>query len=75
MSFAKNQQLMIPSMVVLDEDLNPIDLIPQYHEPEMIAAILTFYASNSFKTTPWQNFYTSYAEERAKKRLSAGAKK
>lgn len=75
MSFAKNQQLMIPSMVVLDEDLNPIDLIPQYHEPEMIAAILTFYASNSFKTTPWQSFYTSYAEERAKKRLSAGAKK
>lgn len=75
MSFARNQQLMLPSLVVLDEDLNPIDIIPQYHEPEMIAAILSFYSSNSFKSMPWQDFYNKYAAERAELRLKGTSKK
>lgn len=70
MSFAKNQQLMIPSLIVLDEELNPVDNIPQYHEPEMVSAILSFYASNSYKTTPWQTYYSNYSAEISKKRLS-----
>lgn len=75
MSFARNQQLMIPSIVVFDESLNPIDIIPQYHEPEMLAAILSFYASDSYKSTPWQDFYSKYMAERTKMKGLSGAKK
>ncbi len=75
MSFARNQQLMIPSMVILDEELNPVDVIPQYHEPEMVGAIFSFYASNSYKSMPWQEYYSRYSAERAKKRLLPGGKR
>jgi thioredoxin-related protein len=61
--------------VLFDEELNPIDIIPQYHEPEMIGAILQFYSSNSYKSTPWQDFYNKYAAERSKQRLISSGKR
>lgn len=44
-----NNRLTLPSLCVLDEDLNLIDVLNSYQSPEHLKPILAYFASNSYK--------------------------
>jgi thioredoxin-related protein len=44
-----NNRLTLPSLCVLDEELNLIDVLNFYQSPEKLKPILTYFASNSYK--------------------------
>jgi len=44
-----NNRLTLPTLCVLDEDLNLIDILNSYQSPERLKPILTYFASNSYK--------------------------
>ncbi len=52
----------IPSVVILDEQMNYIDAIPGYQSPKLLNEISHFYGDDIYKTKPWQEFYKE-AEE------------
>jgi thioredoxin-related protein len=67
MNLVKNN-LALPSTVVIDEKLLPVDIIPQYLSPLTLDPVLRFYGSNAYKTEKWPDFQKKYSE----KKLPAG---
>lgn len=51
-------RLSFPTTVFLDEDLNVIQPIPGYQDADAMELIITYFAGNYYKDTPW-NTYTS----------------
>ena len=48
--------LQLPTLLVWDETLNKIDMIPYYLTPEAINPILHFYAEDAYKSMKWQDY-------------------
>jgi thioredoxin-related protein len=46
----------LPDLVILDENLNIIDAIPFYINPDVLKNIAKYYGENIYKTTPWTEF-------------------
>ena len=46
----------LPSLAILDEELNTIDLIPYYQGPETFRLLSKYFGSNTYKTKKWQEF-------------------
>jgi thioredoxin-related protein len=61
-SLSRNRTV-LPTMVVLDEEQNPIDAISYYISPGFLSDILLFYGDNIYKTRSWKDFQMSKKED------------
>lgn len=48
-----------PAIVILDEQLEPIQVLPGYKDEKMFPVILEYYASNEYKTANMEDFIKS----------------
>jgi len=55
-----NNRLAFPSLCMLDEQMNTIDVLNFYQSPEHIKPILAYIASNSYKTKKFNDFMQEY---------------
>lgn len=55
-----NNRLALPTLCVLDEQLNTIDALNFYQSPERLKPILTYIGSNSYKTKTFNDFMQEY---------------
>lgn len=53
-------KLSYPTIVFLDEDQKVIQPIPGFQSPEMFEMIMTYFAEDHFKSTPWKRYTTTY---------------
>lgn len=53
-------RLTFPSLCLLDEDLNTIDVLNFYQSPERIKPILSYIGSNSYKTVKFNDYMQEY---------------
>lgn len=59
-----NGRLGFPTLVFLDENLNVIQPIPGYREPEQLFKILNYFGTDSHKTTPWETYEQKFNRQR-----------
>ncbi len=62
-----NNQLQFPSMAVLDEQLNTVDVLNAFLSPDALLPILKYYAENKFKEMNWTDYMKLYNEEKNKR--------
>ena len=55
-----NGQMSYPTSVYFDEKLDELFPVPGYQEPRMLESILTFVASNSYKTTKFDDYQKTF---------------
>lgn len=55
-----NVDFIYPSLVFLDEQLNVITVFNGYKTPQELDPIVTFFASNSYKTNKWAVYQKKY---------------
>lgn len=53
-------KLSYPTSVFLDENLNLIQPLPGYLKPEDFEKIMTYFALDKYKDTPWPNYERNY---------------
>lgn len=53
-----------PSTVFLNEELQLIQAVPGYQHPADFEKMLTYFYTNSHKTTPWQKFSLAFKREK-----------
>lgn len=64
MALVKNN-LALPSLVVMDESLQGLDLVAQYVSPATLDPVLRFYGSNAYKTEKWDDYSKKYKEKKS----------
>lgn len=57
-----NNKLSLPTLCLLDENLNTIDALNFYQSPERIKPILGYIGSNSYKTKTFNDFMQEYTK-------------
>ncbi len=57
-----NNKLSLPTLCLLDENLNTIDALNFYQSPERIKPILAYIGSNSYKTKTFNDFMQEYTK-------------
>ncbi len=62
-------RLSYPSIVFLNDDLSLIQPIPGYLKAEKMEAILTYFADNNHKKTPWGRYEKSYVPMKKRAKL------
>lgn len=55
-----NGRLSYPTVVFLNEQWQVIQPIPGYQKPEKFEQIMTYFATGSYKTTPWGVYQEQY---------------
>lgn len=55
-----NNRFSLPTLCILDENLNTIDALNFYQSPERMKPILTFIATDSYKTKTFNDFMQEY---------------
>ena len=55
-----NGQLRYPTIVFLDENADVIQAIPGFQNAQTLEKILTYFAEDHHKTTPWSSYQRSY---------------
>lgn len=60
-----NNQFSMPTLCVLDEILNTIDVLNFYQSPERLKPVLKFYGSNAYKTKTFADFTTEEANKKS----------
>ena len=55
-----NNRFSMPCLSMLDENLNFIDVLAQYQSPERLKPILTYIATNAYKTKDFNTFMQEY---------------
>ncbi|MBL7910168.1 MAG: DUF255 domain-containing protein [Bacteroidia bacterium] len=58
-----NNKFSLPALCILDEKLDPIDVLNFYQSPENLKPILYFIASNTYKTKPWPDFIKEFSKQ------------
>jgi len=53
-------RLSFPSIVFMDEDLEVIQALPGFKSPEEFEQIITYFAQDYYKSTPWTSYLKSY---------------
>jgi thioredoxin-related protein len=61
-------------MVFLNDDLSLIQPIPGYLKPTKMEAILTYFADNNHKKTPWTRYEKNYIPMRKREKLEVKKK-
>lgn len=59
-TFLMQNRMSFPTTIYLDEELNLINIVPGYMDPKTAEQILSFHATNSFKTTPWEEYQKNF---------------
>jgi thioredoxin-related protein len=59
-TFLLQNRMSFPTTIYLDEDLNMINIVPGYMDPKVAEQILSYHATNSFKTTPWEEYQKNF---------------
>lgn len=54
----------LPTLIVIDEQLNVIDVLPFYLNPESLDPVLRFYGSDAYKSRKWQDFQGDYKKNK-----------
>jgi len=70
-----NNRFSIPSLAILDEKLNFIDVLNFYQSPERLKPILAYIAGNDYKTRKFNDFMQDYLKEPAVKSPALNKKK
>jgi thioredoxin-related protein len=60
-------RLSYPTTVFLDENFQVIQAIPGYQEAYTFGMIITYFASNSHKSIPWQRYSGQFVKAQRKK--------
>jgi len=55
--------IILPTMIILDENSKLIGNVPYYLAPENIEPILKYYGDNAFKTSQWQDYQGQFVGE------------
>jgi hypothetical protein len=55
-----NNRLVLPTLCILDEQMNTIDALNFYQGPERLKPILTYIGSNAFKKQNFNDFMQEY---------------
>lgn len=55
-----NNRLTFPSLCILDEQLNTIEVLNYYQSPEQVKPALIYFGSNHYKTKAWKDFILEY---------------
>lgn len=55
-----NERLTFPTIAILDENLNTINVLNSYQHPKFLKPVLQFFAENDYKTKKWVDFYREY---------------
>lgn len=53
-------RLSFPTVVFLDEDMKVIQPIPGYQDPKSMELIVTYFARDYYKSTPWRKYTSMY---------------
>ena len=53
-------RLSFPTVVFLDEEMKVIQPIPGYQDPKSMELIVTYFAGDYYKDTPWQKYTSLY---------------
>jgi thioredoxin-related protein len=56
----------LPSLAILDEQLNTIDVLNMYQHPKNLRPVLEFYNGDHYKTKKWPDFYNEYTARQKK---------
>lgn len=59
-----NGSLVFPSLVFLDENYNIIQVIEGYQGPQRMLKISNYFASNAYKSLPWDQFSSEYDQHK-----------
>lgn len=62
-----NNNLALPSLIVMDEKLQKVDHITQYITPEALEPALRFYGSNAYQKQKWEEFRKFYTPDKKAK--------
>ncbi|MDI9341411.1 MAG: DUF255 domain-containing protein [Sediminibacterium sp.] len=55
-----NNRLSLPALVVMDEQLNPVETLNFYQSPQQLVPVLRYFGSNYYKTGNWKTFIEEY---------------
>lgn len=55
-----NEKVGYPTLVFMDEDLEIIQAVPGYRSREEFEVIVTYFAEEHYKTTPWSEYEAKY---------------
>lgn len=53
-------RLSFPSIVFMDENMEVIQALPGFKSPEEFEQIITYFAQDYYKSTPWTSYLKSY---------------
>ena len=59
-TFLLQNRMSFPTTLYLDEQLNLINTVPGYMDPKQAEQILTYHGSNSYKSTPWEEYAKTF---------------
>ncbi len=59
-TFLMQNQMSFPTTLYFDEQLNMLSAVPGYMDPKAAEPILNYFVSNSFKTTPWEEYQKNF---------------
>lgn len=57
-----NNRLQFPTVAVLDDKQNTLDVLNVFLTPKTLLPILKYYAEDKYKTTPWADYIKTYNE-------------
>jgi thioredoxin-related protein len=62
--FAKSLgRLSFPTIIFIDEELNVLQPIPGFQDPQTFEIIMTYFAEDHFKDTPWKKYHKNYLDQ------------
>jgi thioredoxin-related protein len=70
-----NRNISLPSLIIMDETMKPIDTLPFYISPETLEPVLLFYGDNAYKTEKWTDYVKKFSEKNMEKAQKAEKKK
>jgi thioredoxin-related protein len=59
-----NSRLQFPSIAILDDKQNHLDVVGPFLSPSALLPILKFYAEDKYQTTTWPDFIKAYNEQK-----------
>lgn len=55
-----NGYLTFPSITILDEELNILNVLNNYQHPQFLRPVIMYFGDNEYKTKKWTDFYQQY---------------
>ncbi|MCW3124702.1 MAG: thioredoxin-related protein [Bacteroidetes bacterium] len=59
-TFLLQNRMSYPTTVYLDEELNLLSVVPGYLDPKAAEPVLSYFGTNSYKTTAWEDYQKNF---------------